>query len=136
MRALAEKAADQQIGEALDALIAKRDDLRRWIENAAPVAEAGNLDDVLADLRGRLGLDPVETEDSVCRAMCDAPNWSREACRKHRAMLSGATNASDRDAVTALDAILGAEGHAREAGARLAFFFTGTSELKVRAVSR
>ena len=45
-----------QIGEALDALIAKRDELRRWIEQSAPVGEAGDLDDALADLRDRLRL--------------------------------------------------------------------------------
>ncbi len=33
VRTLAEGTADMQIGEALDALIAKRGDLRRWMEN-------------------------------------------------------------------------------------------------------
>ena len=61
VRALAERTADKQIGEALDALIAKRDELRRWMENAAPDGEAGSIDDALADLRGRLGLGRDET---------------------------------------------------------------------------
>ncbi len=41
VRRLAVGTADQQIGGALDALIAKRDDLRRWMENAAVRRRSG-----------------------------------------------------------------------------------------------
>ena len=91
VRLLAERTADMQIGEALDALIAKRDDLRRWIEKSAPVGEAGNLDDALADLRERLGLGPEESEESVSREICDALDWSGEYCRQLAAGLGGAS---------------------------------------------
>ena len=136
VRLLAEQSADMQIGQALDALIAKRGALRRWMENAAPDGEAGEIGDALADLRRRLGLGPDESEESICRDICDAPSWSRDDCRALMNDIGAATNASDRDASAALEAILLAGDHASEAAVRISFFLTGSGEMKPRAVSR
>jgi ATP-dependent helicase/nuclease subunit A len=134
VRALAERTADQQIGEALDAVIAKRDALRRWIENAAPAAEAGSIDDALADLRARLGLDPDETEETVCRAICDAPGWRDEDCRALARALSEslveAPHSWNERAHPELVAILRAAAPASESAARLRFFLSYGSKDK------
>ena len=136
MRALAESTADMQIGEALDALIANRDALRRWMEKAAEIGEAGRIDDALTDLRDRLGLAPGESEESVSRDICDAADWSRSDCEALIGRLSGAPTATDRDAGAALQAIVSADDPVGEAEARLRFFLTGSSELKPRAATR
>jgi ATP-dependent helicase/nuclease subunit A len=127
MRYLAERANDQQIGEALDAVIRKRDELRLWIERSAE-GEAGSIDDALADLRRRLGLGPEETEDAVCREICEAAGWGRGDC----AALADALAASlastphnwDARAQPELRAVLTAEMTVVEANARLSFFLT------------
>ncbi len=124
VRALAESTADMQIGEALDALIAKRDDLRRWMDNAAGDEGGGGIEDALSDLRRRLGLGANESEESVCRDICDALNWSRDDCRALVDELSGSAKAMDRDAALALQSLLGADDPLREAEARIAFFLT------------
>ncbi|MGH6926001.1 MAG: double-strand break repair helicase AddA [Propylenella sp.] len=134
VRQLAEQSADMQIGEALDALIAKRDDFRRWIENAAPAGEAGSIDDALIDLRDRLQLAPGESEETICRELCSSPNWSREACRGLLDELGVTKKASDRDTGAVLHAILDAQNLTSEAGARIVLFLTGAGE--PRAVGR
>jgi ATP-dependent helicase/nuclease subunit A len=134
VRTLAEGTADMQIGEALDALIAKREALRRWADNAESPEGGGDITDVLADLRRRLELDRDESEESVSREICNALHWSRDDCRGLVDELSAATNAGDRDACAGLQAILSAEDRAGEADARITFFLTG--ELKARSISR
>jgi ATP-dependent helicase/nuclease subunit A len=137
MRLLAERTADMQIGEALDALIAKRDDLRRWIEKAAAVGDAGNLDDALADLRGRLGLGREESEESVSRDICDALVWNAEFCRLFAAAMGGASHNTDRKAFQALRSFVEAEGPILEADGRIEFFLTkdGSSGRKIRVAT-
>jgi len=136
VRHLAEESSDQQIGEALDALIRERDALRRWMERSAEVGGSGSIDDALIDLRVRLNLADGESEDTISREICDALNWGKEACQDILSALTVSANASDRDASEALRAILAAEDHKGETAARVTFFLTGTSELKGRAVSR
>ncbi len=137
VRRLAVGTADQQIGEALDALIARRDDLRRWAENAALDGAAGSIDDVLADLRRRLGLADDETEDSVCRAMCDAPGWSRAECAELAALLGSASGKNDRAAGAELGALADAADAALGSKLRQSFFLTkdGLSGLKARSAT-
>ncbi len=135
VRALAETTADQQICEALDALIARRDDLRRWMENAAPDGETGSIDDALADLRRRLDLKPDESEESVCREMCDAPGWSRADCATLLAGLSDslvtAPHQWNERAHPSLAAVVKAETASAESNARLDFFLSFNSKEKV-----
>ena len=51
MRFLAEHATDMQIGAGLDAVVAEREAIRRWIVMSASGSDFGGLDDALADLR-------------------------------------------------------------------------------------
>ena len=134
VRRLAQGTADMQIGEALDALIAKRDALRRWIESAAPDGETGGIEDALGDLGVRLGLAAGENEESVSEDICKALNWSRDECQNLVHALEVAMGAGNREACAALQAILSAADDASEADARLSFFLT--NELKGRSVSR
>jgi ATP-dependent helicase/nuclease subunit A len=137
VRKLAEEASDMQIGQALDALIDKRDDLRLWIERSASHGMAGGIDDALADLRRRLGLRPDEIEESVCREICDAVEWSGARCDELIGHLAGSANRTDASALGGLKSISAAGHHAAEAGHRLNFFLAkdGSSGLKARSAS-
>jgi ATP-dependent helicase/nuclease subunit A len=135
VRTLAERTADMQIGEALDAVIGKRDDLRRWQDRAASEGGAGSVEDALADLRTRLGLGPDESEESVSREICDALHWSRAHCGELIAHLSGSANKTDRSALDALESIIAAGDGPAEAEKRLAFFLTNDSSAGLKARS-
>ncbi len=122
LRHLAERATDNQIGQALDELIRKRDALNRWTVLSGSDGEHGNIDDALVDLRRRLMLADDETEDSVCAAICDALEWSSDECTTLVEALKNSDNRTDRDARHALRAIVSAGGGPLEADARIAFF--------------
>ncbi len=124
VRYMAERANDMQIGEALDALIAKRDAVRRWMEAAASHEGGGGVEDALADLRKRLGLAPGETEESICREICQALRWSRNDCGELIDPLLASENQTDRGARVGLQAIFGAGDVVVEADGRLDFFLT------------
>ncbi|MYZ50425.1 double-strand break repair helicase AddA, partial [Propylenella binzhouense] len=132
LRRLAETTGDAEIAKALSAIIACRDDLRRWFELAAPAGEAGGLDDVLADLRRRLGLDPDDTEESLCRAVCAAADWPHARCRelsdRLAEALAKAGHSYDRRAAEALGRILAAASAVEEARERCGFFLSWDKE--------
>lgn len=127
MRRMAQTTADTQIGEALDAVIAARGPLWRWMALSAPEEGIGGVDDALADLRGRLGLAPDETEASICSAICAATGWACGDCSELAAALTGGT-AADRAAGLALSAVSAAGGSPSEADRRLDFFLIGDSK--------
>jgi ATP-dependent helicase/nuclease subunit A len=133
MRRMAENGNDQQVGEALDALIAKRDALRRWIDRSAGEGDGG-IDDALVDLRRRLGLADNEAEESVCREICTAAGWSREDCEGLSAALNEslltAPHSWNLRAQPELLAILNAETDILEADARLGFFLNWDNKKK------
>ena len=58
-------------------VIEKREAIARWVDM---IEDGGGIEDAIADLRTRLGLRPDETEDSVCRVICEAADWRREDC--------------------------------------------------------
>jgi ATP-dependent helicase/nuclease subunit A len=124
MRRMAETGNDQQVGEALDALIAKRDDLRRWLDKTAGEEGAGSIDDAIADLRIRLGLGADESEESICRDICEAPGWSCADCNELAEALAGSRNQADLKAAATLKSICAAGEFASEAANRLDFFLT------------
>lgn len=115
VRYMAQRHNDEQIGQALDALIRERDALRRWIEASASDSEAGNVEDALADLARRLGLAAGETEETVCQEICRSTSWSQDACRE-LSSLSGAHSA--------LRSIAESRDWAGEAAGRLTFFLS------------
>jgi ATP-dependent helicase/nuclease subunit A len=123
VRELAERASDAQIGQALDALILKRDQLRRWTLASGEAGGKGEIDDALLDLRRRLKLAEDETENSVCREICSAAGWSREECARLGSSVGGGTSAVR----AVLLAIARAEDLSTEANARLALFLTTDS---------
>jgi ATP-dependent helicase/nuclease subunit A len=128
MRYLAERANDQQIGEALDAVIRRRDELRRWMDNVESEGKSGDVDGALADLRERLELAPQETEEAICREVCEAAGWDRGDCAALAdalaASLASAPHNWDARAHPELQAVLAAEMTIVEADARLNFFLT------------
>jgi ATP-dependent helicase/nuclease subunit A len=124
MRYLAETTADQQIGEALDALIDARAKLRRWMDFSVAHEGGGTVDNALADLRRRLGLARHETEDAICRDICAGAGWSCGDCGELAGLLEASGGQTDRSAREALAAIAAAAGTAAEADQRLAFFLS------------
>ena len=125
MRYMAERANDEQIGQALDAVIAERDQLRIWMERSAADGETGGIDDALLDLRRRLGLAPGESEDTICGEICsDAHGWGIADCHGLIAELQHSANQTDRGAHKALAEIVNAAHHRGEAVRRADFFLT------------
>lgn len=124
VRHMAERANDEQFGKALDALIANRDALRRWIEKSAPEGEAGSIEDALIDLRRRLGLNADENEASICQKICGALHFGREHCSSLVAALQASANGTDRNAHAAIAAILAATDEVEEADQRIGFFLS------------
>jgi len=134
VRQMAELANDIQIGEALDDLIAKRDQVRRWVAMSGGEG-GGGIADALADLRKRLKLGADETEDSICRAICHSAEWACETCSDLAAALAGFRKSADRNATAALEAISTGDA-ANEADGRLEFFLSSDSSgWKVRSAT-
>lgn len=127
MRHMAEATGDMQIGEALDAFIARRDAIRRWIERAGELG-GGGIDDAVEDLRRRLQIAADESEASVCANICDSAGWSAAACDALVDALSNSTNRTDALAADALRTIGRASGMQAEAAARLDFFLTSGNQ--------
>ena len=128
MRHLAERASDMQVGQALDAVIRRRDEIRRWIVASSEAGESGTIDDALLDLRKRLGLADDETEESIAETICAAAGWSRNECAALVEDLAAVgANKTDAGARVALGAIVAAASAALEADARLDFFLTSDS---------
>ena len=125
IRYLAEHATDSQIGTALDAIIGARETLRRWMELSGEEG-AGDIGDVLADLRTRLGLVPDETEEAICKQICRTAEWGRHECGKLTQALAealaAAENKNDRSAHNALTMLATAESESAEAAFRITFF--------------
>ena len=139
VRYMAERANDEQIGQALDAVIHQRDAIRRWIEASAFDGGNGGVEDALADLRRRLGLAAGETEELISREICRTAHWGREHCGALIEALVRSENQTDRAAQSALTTILGASDGALEADGRVDFFLNEDKELggwKSRSVSR
>jgi ATP-dependent helicase/nuclease subunit A len=135
MRYLAERATDSQIDQALQAVIGKREQLHRWIQLSGEAGGQGTLGDALSDLRRRLGLTDEDTDDALCRQICEAVGWSRDECGALVEALRGSTHKTDVSARTALAAILGADaGSGLEADRRLDFFLNEDRE-KCRSAS-
>ena len=85
VRYMAEHANDEQIGQALDAVIRQRDALRRWTRRPPRRPRHGDIEDALADLRRRLGLADGETEEiDQPRDMPDSPLGPRALRRSDR----------------------------------------------------
>ncbi len=79
----------------------------------------------------------MRREDSVCRAICDAPRWSRADCTGLAAELIGAAGKNDRAAGVELGAVADAADAASESKKRQSFFLTkdGSSGLKLRSAT-
>jgi ATP-dependent helicase/nuclease subunit A len=118
MRRLAEIATDQGISQALDALIAKRHDLRRWSDLSA----SAYIQELILDLRRRLGLADDENADDLCRAICEAADWARGDCSALCEALSDSGN--DGRARTTLRSIGASANVSDEADLRIGFFLT------------
>jgi len=127
MRHLAERASDMQVGQALDAVIQKRDRIRLWTVASAQMDDSGTIDDALRDLRLRLGLTDDDTDDLIANAICAATGWSRDDCAALVEELPIGANRTDVAAGSALDAITSAASASAEADARLGFFLTTDS---------
>ncbi len=128
LRKLAESAGDQEIAKAVSAVIACRSEIQRWIANAAIAGETGGIEDALLDLRQRLGLAPEDTEESLCRAICEAADWAHADCSELVRTLAEASHGYDRRAAGDLARILGADGPIAEAAARFEFFLRWNKE--------
>ena len=126
LRYMAENATDQAMGEALDALIAARGRMGRWMELEGP-GEGSAVDGALADLRRRLGLQPEETEEAICAAICAGTGWGCADCHGLAEALR-AGNATDRAAELALRSIHAAGLPSIEADRRIGFFLTGGND--------
>ncbi len=134
VRHMAETASDMQVGDALDAFIAERDAIRRWMDRAASEQGVGTVDDAFADLRRRLDLGSGETEEAICREICDAIGWSRADCEALGKVLAeslvSAPHSWNERACPELIAIIKAEASSAEADARLGFFLNWNNKDK------
>ncbi|WP_414832351.1 double-strand break repair helicase AddA [Afifella sp. YEN Y35] len=128
---LATLRSDQDIEAALAALVAERDRLERWIAWTARKTHTSSedIDDAIADLRRRMGLEADESEEALCAEICRASEWASGDCRSLCDALSAeAANRTDEGARGALEAILAHEGGPLEADFRAAFFLTAKPE--------
>src|SRR5262249_40260102 len=121
-------AADQTFADVVRELIARRDELMKWVDGA------GGIDAAIADLAGALGLDPEDTMERVNAEILEGPHAPSARWAAFADVLdTGSKN--DRIQSACLREALAASNEQR-VRAYLGFFLTGSGEFRKSLMTR